>query len=136
MGCRPIGLDWSAEALRIAAGRATEAGVEVDWREGSALALPLEDESIDFVVDNGCLHGIPLDDWPLYAAEVVRVLVPGGRFLLAGGASEGEAARVAITESHIESAFGALFERGPLTPVIARSDAGELEANMCLMVRR
>jgi ubiquinone/menaquinone biosynthesis C-methylase UbiE len=135
-GCRSIGVDWSATALQIARQRAAEAGVAPEFYAASAFDLPLDDESVDFALDNGCLHGVSLDEWPAYAAELARVLKPGGCWLLAGGRQAGEAARTAITETHVDGALGALFERGPLVPVVAISDAGELQANLCLLVRR
>lgn len=133
MGCRSIGVDWSGTALQIARERSAEAGVTPEFHEASVFDLPLDDATIDFAVDNGCLHGITLDEWPLYAAELARVLKPGGAWLLAGGREAGEAARTAINERHIDGALAALFERGPVVPVVAISDAGELEANMCLL---
>ena len=136
MGCNSIGVDWSATALQIARGRASNAGVAPDFREGSVFNLPVDDESVDFAVDNGCLHGVALDEWSDYAAEVARVLKPGGRLLVCGGREAGEAAQVPMTEAHIDGALAALFERGPVVPVVAVSDAGQLEANMCLLVRR
>jgi SAM-dependent methyltransferase len=136
MGCHSIGIDWSATALQIAQERAAEAAVAPEFHEASVFDLPLGDESVDFAVDNGCLHGVALDEWPDYAAEIARVLKPGGRLLVCGGCEAGEAARVAITAAHIDGALAARFERGPVVPVVAISDAGQLQANMCLLVRR
>jgi 2-polyprenyl-3-methyl-5-hydroxy-6-metoxy-1,4-benzoquinol methylase len=52
-GFTVIGIDISAAALRIAEKRAEESIVEVDWRRGNVLELPIDDESIDFVTDRG-----------------------------------------------------------------------------------
>ncbi|MGM0867411.1 MAG: class I SAM-dependent methyltransferase [Bacillota bacterium] len=55
-GLNMIGVDLSAEALRIAAEQAKEAGVQVDWLHGNVLDLPVEEQSVDFVNDRGCFH--------------------------------------------------------------------------------
>lgn len=52
------GLHMMAEALRVAAELAKEAGVHVDWRHGNVLDLPVEDQSVDIVNDHGCFHSI------------------------------------------------------------------------------
>src|SRR4051794_26827266 len=48
-GYRTIGVDMTVKALEIARERAREEGVPVDFRQGNALDLPIEDESVDFV---------------------------------------------------------------------------------------
>ena len=57
-GFRVIGIDFSMTALQIAGRRAAEAHVEVDWRCGNVLDLPVDDESIDVVTDRGLFHVI------------------------------------------------------------------------------
>jgi ubiquinone/menaquinone biosynthesis C-methylase UbiE len=83
-GFRTIGVDFAPTALAIAADRALRAGVRIQWRTGSALALPVPDASIDFATDRGCFHHVDEADRPAYARELARVLRPGGRFLLRG----------------------------------------------------
>jgi len=63
----------------LAVGRSLPApeGAPIDWREGSAMALPLPDASFDLAL---CQHG--LQYFPERAAalrEMRRVLAPGGR---------------------------------------------------------
>ncbi|MFC4077764.1 class I SAM-dependent methyltransferase [Salinithrix halophila] len=83
-GYQVLGIDLAPEAIKLAKQRAKEAGVQVDFRQGNALQLPVEDETIDFITDRGCLHIIPEKDQPTYVNEVTRVLKPGGVFLLRG----------------------------------------------------
>jgi len=135
-GCRSVGLDVSGSALRLGAERAATARVAVDWVQGSALDLPVSDRTVDFALDNGCLHHLRLPDWHQYAGEVASALKPGARLLIAGGREVGEAASTAITEENIDAVFLTLFDRGPVTPVVAHAAIGELDANMCLLVRR
>jgi SAM-dependent methyltransferase len=77
---RAIGIDMTeamAETARIGARTAGLENVEV--RLGDALALPVESETVDFVISNGVLNLTP--DKREAFGEVFRVLKPGGQFL-------------------------------------------------------
>jgi SAM-dependent methyltransferase len=80
-GASVIGLSRSPEAPR----QAVEIGVPVDWMDGSAAEIPCPSESMDVVVAAEPLNGIPLEQ---AAAEVMRVLRPGGRFAVGGWGDE------------------------------------------------
>jgi SAM-dependent methyltransferase len=84
-----------------AAARATELGVPVDWMDGGAEALPCPPESMDVVISVGGLGDAPLQT---AAYEVLRVLRPGGRFVLAGWGDEA-AIRAAFEPYGVELAF-------------------------------
>lgn len=68
-----------AEKTRAGA-RAVELG-NVEVRLGDALALPVEDSSVDVVISNGVINLTP-DKLKAYG-EVRRVFKPGGRLQLA-----------------------------------------------------
>ncbi|NEM04538.1 class I SAM-dependent methyltransferase [Geodermatophilus normandii] len=55
-------------------------GERVTFRVGDATALPVDDASVDLVVDFHALHHIA--DWRAAVAEAARVLRPGGRLAL------------------------------------------------------
>jgi SAM-dependent methyltransferase len=79
---RAIGIDMTepmAERARAAARALGFAHVEV--RAGDALDLPVNSESVDFVITNGVLNLAP--DKRQAFDEVFRVLKPGGQFLYA-----------------------------------------------------
>jgi SAM-dependent methyltransferase len=79
---KAIGVDIT-EAMRARASAAAKTlGLDhVDVREGDALALPIEDESIDVVISNGVLNLAP--NKARAFREIARVLKPEGRLQVA-----------------------------------------------------
>lgn len=76
-GATVTGLDITPELLQDAAANADAAGVALTLVEGDAEDLPFEDESFDVVVSTfGCMFA-PRHE--IAAAEIARVLKPGGR---------------------------------------------------------
>ncbi len=72
-----LGLDLAEQMLAIARRKATAQGLpNVMFRPGDATALPLESNSFDAVTSRFCLMFLP--EIPKAAAEVARVLKPGG----------------------------------------------------------
>jgi len=76
---RVIGLDPSPKLLAMAREAAGCSATPVELIEGSAEAVPLEDESVDTVLTTWTLCSIP--DASLALREMRRVLRPGGRLL-------------------------------------------------------
>jgi SAM-dependent methyltransferase len=85
-GIRPVGLDPTEALLR----RARELDPEGDYREGRAEHLPFDSGAFDLVVSYLSLIDIP--DLDAAAAEMARVLRPGGTLLIANLASFATAA--------------------------------------------
>lgn len=75
------GLDASPEMLARAEKKARKAGVEVFFRNGLAEALPFEDGFFDVALSTVMLHHLPVKTRQRCAAEIRRVLKPGGRVL-------------------------------------------------------
>jgi SAM-dependent methyltransferase len=77
-GARVVGVDISPDLLALARRRAAMDRLETSVRVlcGSTHAIPLPDASVDLVFGNAILHHV---DLPRTAAEIRRVLVPGGR---------------------------------------------------------
>jgi SAM-dependent methyltransferase len=72
-----VGLDLTPELFAEGRRLAAAAGVEIDWVEGDAEALPFDDGSFDVVLSVfGCMFA-PRHD--VAARELARVLAPGGR---------------------------------------------------------
>jgi SAM-dependent methyltransferase len=79
-GARLIGIDFSAEAVRQAAGQARRLKAEADFRVGDLMATGLDSGSADGVL---CLDSIQFAPEPAAAyGEIARILVPGGRVVL------------------------------------------------------
>lgn len=77
---RAIGIDMTvAMAARARAGAAALGLAQADVRIGDALDLPVDSDSVDYVVSNGVINLTP--DKRQAFAEVLRVLKPGGQFL-------------------------------------------------------
>jgi SAM-dependent methyltransferase len=77
---RVVGLDFSPAMLAAARGAAEREGLEIEWREGSALELPFEDGAFDLVFCQMGMQFFP--DRARAVAEMWRVLAPGGRVAL------------------------------------------------------
>jgi SAM-dependent methyltransferase len=75
-GARVVGADLTPELFEDARRRAAEAGVEVEWVEGDAEALPFEDGSFDRVLSTFGHMFAPRH--ALAGAELARVCRPGG----------------------------------------------------------
>lgn len=90
-GGRVTGVDLTPELLQAARVAAAAAGVEVDWQEGDAEALPFEDAQFDVVLSTfGCMFA-PRHE--VVAAELARVLRPGGRLGVCAWTPEGTIGR-------------------------------------------
>jgi ubiquinone/menaquinone biosynthesis C-methylase UbiE len=83
-GGRTAGVEVSKGMLAQTRRRLEDAGLagEVEVIEGSALELPIADESFDLIVNGYMLDLLPRDDIPRALAEFKRVLRPGGRLVL------------------------------------------------------
>jgi len=79
-GCHVLALDPSASMLEGARSLASEAGLSIDWRLATAEHTGLPEGSVDLAVAGQCWHWF---DRPAAAREAARVLVSGGRLVIA-----------------------------------------------------
>jgi len=86
-GANVTGLDLTPELLEIARARAADEGVGIEFVEGDAEELPFPAESFDVVLSTFGVMFAPRQE--VVAAELARVLRPGGRLALANWTPEG-----------------------------------------------
>ena len=86
-GADVTGLDLTPELFEAARARADEAGVDVEWVEGDAEALPFADASFDRVLSTFGVQFAPRHR--VTAAELVRVCRPGGRIVMCNWTPDG-----------------------------------------------
>ena len=123
---RVVGLDLSAPMLAAARSSAANEGVSVEWREGSAVMLPVREEAFDVVFCQQGLQFFP--DRPAALREMHRVVAEGGRLVLSFWReiehSPGFAVLAQALARHVGPEAGALMTFGPF----ALSDTQELRA--------
>ncbi|MFL5863983.1 MAG: class I SAM-dependent methyltransferase [Solirubrobacteraceae bacterium] len=79
-GARVVGVDSAPRLLEVARARAHDLGVELEFREGDLLTLPVDDAAADVVLS---VFGVIFAADPAQALrEIRRVLRLGGRALL------------------------------------------------------
>lgn len=77
-GGRVVGVDMTPAMIEKARHAASESGLgNIDFRQGYAEALPVDDAWADVVISNGVLNLVL--DKPAALKEMQRVLKPGGR---------------------------------------------------------
>ena len=76
LGHAVFGLDVNAPLVEVAQRRAAERGLLIDFRVGTATALPLEDSSVDVCLLPELLEHVP--DWEACLREAARSLDVGG----------------------------------------------------------
>ena len=77
---RTDGIDLNPRLLEVARRNLARAGVHANLRLGTVEALPYPDDTFDTVVNTMSFSGYP--DGAVAAAELARVLAPGGRLVL------------------------------------------------------
>jgi ubiquinone/menaquinone biosynthesis C-methylase UbiE len=131
-GFSVIGVDVSPAALEISKRRTKKACVEVDWRLGNVLDLPVEDEAADLVTDRGLFHVIEDVDRPRYSSELYRVLKVHGRALIRGASDRFNP----VTEEAIRTYFSSNFESGPVLPIPLFSKVGVIDGKIVFLKKR
>lgn len=86
LGLQVTGVEFAAAGLQIAAQRMGELGPglqrRMDFVQADVARLPFVDVAAAYILDIGCLHGVPLAQRADYAAGVIDNLKPGGYYHL------------------------------------------------------
>lgn len=77
---RVVGTDFCPEMLQSAPGKASEAGLQVDFQVADAMALPFADDSFDVASISFGIRNV--DDPVKCLKEMARVVKPGGRVVV------------------------------------------------------
>jgi SAM-dependent methyltransferase len=115
VGVTVVGLDLSAPMLAVARTAAEAEGLFIEWREGSAVKLPLASATFDV---SFCQQGVQFfPDKAAALSEAYRTLAPGGRLVLSVWReivnSPGFVVLVDALTRHISREAGALMTSGP-----------------------
>lgn len=83
-GLTAVGVDLARAALTEAQARAATASLagQVHFIQADVARLPFAGLGANYILDIGCLHGLPLELRPAYAAGVKANLAPGGFYHL------------------------------------------------------
>lgn len=81
-GVRVTGLDADASILARARRRAADAALEISFDEGMSTELPYADGRFDLVLSTLFFHHLEDDAKRRTAAELMRVIRPGGRLVV------------------------------------------------------
>ncbi|MEM7362835.1 MAG: class I SAM-dependent methyltransferase, partial [Pseudomonadota bacterium] len=81
-GYECAGIDIADTAIDWARNNAVDAGVDANFKVASLTDIPFDDGAFDFVLDGNAFHCIIGDDRARVLQEVVRILKPGGYFLV------------------------------------------------------
>lgn len=79
-GYKITGLDISHTFVEIASKKATDTGVQVNFRQGNASGMPFENDTFDFLLCRAAFKNFAQPAGAL--KEMCRVLKPGGRGLI------------------------------------------------------
>ncbi len=89
---RIVGLDISHSFVEIATANAKRAGVDIEFRQGDAAAMPFENDTFDFIY---CRAAFKNFSDPVGALkEMHRVLKPGGRAVISDLRKDASAADI------------------------------------------
>ena len=134
-GFSVVGVDLSKKAIEIAKAREGKVHVKIDWLLGSIFDLPIESQTIDFVMDRGLFHLIEDVNRAKYSSEVFRVLRPQGCVLIRAASKDTGRERFnPVTDEAIDRFFPkSNWKRGPVVPIPLFSPAGVIDARIVIL---
>jgi 2-polyprenyl-3-methyl-5-hydroxy-6-metoxy-1,4-benzoquinol methylase len=124
-GWRVTGVDFVPKAIDKARAKAAASKVAINFVHADVTQLSSEGvgSGFDFIVDNGCLHGMSDDDRDAYVREVTKVAAPDGRLLLVEFIPGGSFGVPGIDPAEVERRFTADWH------LLSSGDEPELDHN-------
>lgn len=119
------GLDVGLPLLRYAHKRATELGIDVHFQQGLAEDLQHEDDSFDIVFAYILFHEVPEHTFEPIVKEALRVLRPGGKFVVIDAPNGAELP----VPNRMWLAFDARYNCEPFSPAFVATDFAKLVEN-------
>lgn len=92
------GCDVSADALK----QAKDRNSDVEYRLHDGRTLPFPDASFDHALAVTVMHHVPPAEWPFFVAEAVRILRPGGAFIVIEHNPFNPATRLSVARSELD----------------------------------
>lgn len=138
-----VGVDLNAGMLVMARARAAEAGLEIEWRQADAAAMPFEDAAFDVVLCQQGLQFFP--DKPAALHEMHRVTAPGGTLVLGvmGTPSRFNTALAEGLTSHVDAGVAkrslapyALADAAALRRLVSQVGFSAVEMRNVVLTRR
>ena len=122
-GARVTGVDPAGRLLEVARGRAASKRLDIDFLPGEAESLPVPDASADMILS---VFGVIFAADPAAAAaEMTRVLAPGGKIVFSAWLPGGAIGQVnAVAAEMVRQVLGA----PPPPPAFAWHDVGKVSA--------
>jgi ubiquinone/menaquinone biosynthesis C-methylase UbiE len=114
-GWQVTGVDFAPWAIRRARQKASDAGVTIRFFTADVTELGILSGGYDYALDIGCLFGLKDSQQTRYAAQLARLMAPGGRFMLFAwlpGRRKGKTS--GITPEAVARLLGAAFHRDRL----------------------
>ena len=129
-GTEVVGVDIDTQVLRIARGKIDRLGLDIRLDQSRTSALPYGDASFDRVVSSLVFHHLTPDEKRQTAAEVFRVLRPGGELHVADwGKPQNVLLRAAFLVVQLVDGFATTTEnvRGILPQVFGAAGFADVE---------
>jgi SAM-dependent methyltransferase len=104
-----VGVDFSGPAIRRARRKARRAGVACRFYRADVTDLNFLAMPFDLALDIGCLHSVPIAGWAPYAAELARLVRPGGLYLLYAFTPRKQSAAGGIAAAEVRRLFAPAF---------------------------
>lgn len=116
-GWRVTGVDWIAQAIQQAEGRAAQAGLSSEQVRFFQADVTRDDflaghEPVNLWLDIGCFHGVGAAGQASYARQAARLVAPGGVLrLYAWRRHEQDGELRGLTPDEVQALFAPAFER-------------------------